>query len=56
MLMRAVKRSLIREASVHLNQGKQLGITAENVREVSEVGIMQCGFIGRLIDGCAEES
>lgn len=54
--MRAVKRSLIREASVHLNQGKQLGITADNVREVSEVGIMQCGFIGRLIDGCAEES
>ena len=56
MLMRAVKHSLIREASVHLDQGKQLGITADMVREVSEVGIMQCGFNGRLIDGCAEES
>ena len=56
MLMRAVKHSLIREASMHLDQGKQLGITADMVRKVSEVGIMQCGFIGRLIDGCAEES
>ena len=54
--MRAVEHSLIREASMHLNQGRQLGIIADNVREVSEVGIMQCGFIGRLIDGCAEES
>ena len=36
--------SLIREASMHPKKSKQMGITADIVREVTEVGVIECGF------------
>ena len=51
VLMLFVVRSLIREVSVQCREG----ITADAVRQVTKVGVMEYDFLVRTLMRCAEK-